>query len=119
MDNCIFCQIIDHKLPGAFVYEDEEMVAIQDLHPLAATHVLIIPRKHIDSMNQVTEEDELLISRLLIKGRDLAIKKGIAENGYRLVINTGSGGGQTIFHLHVHLLGGNPLGADLMTRGLK
>jgi histidine triad (HIT) family protein len=119
MDNCIFCQILDHKLPGAFVYEDEEMVAIQDLHSLAATHLLIIPRKHIDSMNQVTEEDELLLSKMLIKARELAFKKGIAESGYRLVINTGSGGGQSIFHIHLHLLGGTPSVPDLMTRGLK
>lgn len=119
MDNCIFCQILSHKIPAEILYEDESMIAIQDIRPLAEVHVLVIPRKHVASMNDITPEDERLLSRLLIKGRELAHQKGIGESGYRLVINTGEGGGQTVFHLHVHVLGGKPTEEKLITRGLK
>jgi histidine triad (HIT) family protein len=119
MENCIFCQIIAHQLPAAILYEDQEMVVIQDAHPLAPIHILVIPRKHITSMNEVTAEDETLLVKLLLKARELAFEKGIGESGYRIAINTGQGGGQTIFHLHVHLLGGSPVDANLLTRGLK
>lgn len=119
MENCIFCQIIEHKLPAAILYEDERMIVIQDAHPLAQLHFLVIPRKHIDSMNQVSEADEELLSKLLVKAREFAFQQGIGESGYRLAINTGAGGGQTVFHLHVHLLGGKPVEPHLLTRGLK
>jgi histidine triad (HIT) family protein len=119
MENCIFCQIITYKIPADFLYEDDQMVVVQDVHPLAPIHLLMIPRKHIASMNQIVPEDELLLSKLFIKGREMAFLKGIGESGYRLVINTGTGGGQTIFHLHVHLLGGASIDNAILTRGLK
>jgi histidine triad (HIT) family protein len=119
MESCVFCQIIEHKIPAAILYEDEWMVAIEDAHPLATVHLLVIPRKHIPSMNEITVEDEGLLVKLLLKARELAFQKGIGEKGYRLAINTGAEGGQSVFHLHVHLLGGNRIEPGLMVRGLK
>jgi len=119
MENCIFCKIIERQIPTEFLYEDDQMVVIQDAHPLAPIHLLVIPRKHIASMNEITLEDELLLSKLFVKGREMAFTRGIGETGYRLVVNTGAGGGQTVFHLHIHLLGGAPVDNKLLTRGLK
>lgn len=119
MENCIFCMIIEHQVPAEILYEDEDMVVIQDVHPLAPIHLLVIPRKHIPSMNEITQTEEALLSKLFLKGREMAFNKGIGETGYRLVVNTGTGGGQTVFHLHVHLLGGAPVDNQLLTRGLK
>lgn len=118
MENCLFCEIIEHKRSAVFLYEDDRMIAIRDAHPLAPFHILIIPKKHIPSLNRVNEEDESLLSDLIIKARDLAFANGNGENGYRVVINTGIKGGQTVFHLHVHLLGGVALDPELMSRGL-
>ena len=119
METCIFCKIIEHQIPTEFLFEDEKMVVIQDAHPLAPIHLLIIPRKHIASMNEISAQDELLLSKLFLKGREMAFTRGIGETGYRLVVNTGAGGGQTVFHLHIHLLGGAPTDNQLLTRGLK
>lgn len=119
MENCIFCKIIEHQVPAEILYEDEKMIVLQDAHPLTPIHLLIIPRNHIASMNEITQADEALLSKLFLKGREMASTHGIGETGYRLVVNTGLGGGQTIFHLHVHLLGGAPVDNQLLTRGLK
>ena len=105
--DCLFCKIISGDIPGTIVHRDEQVTAFRDLHPLAPTHILIVPNKHIDSVNGLTAEDEPLMGHLFTIARELAQKEGIAENGYRLIANTGSHGGQTIFHLHVHLLGGD------------
>jgi histidine triad (HIT) family protein len=119
MKNCIFCQIIHHQVPAVILYEDEHMVVIQDAHPLAPVHILVIPHKHIASLNEVKPEDEALLASLFVKAREMAFEQGIGESGYRVAINTGRGGGQTVFHLHVHLLGGASTDASLLTRGLK
>ena len=118
METCPFCQIISHSLPADIVYEDEQTIAIQDLHPISPVHILIIPKTHIASLNEMTELQDALLGQLLLTARKIAREQGIGE-GYRLVINTGLKGGQTVFHLHIHLIGGAPLGADLLTRGLR
>ncbi|MGC8857465.1 MAG: histidine triad nucleotide-binding protein [Anaerolineae bacterium] len=105
MASCIFCQIAAHRLPAEILYQDEQITAFRDIHPKAPIHILIIPNRHIPSVNDIQPEDEPLIGRMFTLVRQLAAQEGIKESGYRLVVNTGSHGGQTIFHLHLHLLG--------------
>lgn len=119
MENCVFCQIIEHKLPAVFLYEDERMIVIEDAFPSTEVHLLVLPRVHIASLNEITAAEESLLASLLLKARDMAFVKGVGNSGYRVAINTGAGGGQTVFHLHVHLLAGKPLKAHLLTQGLK
>lgn len=118
MENCIFCQIAQHKVPAQIVYEDESAIVIKDLHPLAPVHLLIIPKQHYDSLNEIPENEPETIGKLLFLARKVAFEQNIGESGYRVVVNTGRDGGQTVLHLHVHLLGGGRAGADLMTKGL-
>ena len=108
-ERTIFSRIIDGEIPGTFVYQDEHLVAIRDINPAAPTHVLVIPRKPIPSLAQLEEEDAELAGRLLLAVRRIAEQEGIAERGYRVVINTGDEGGQTVPHLHVHIMGGKQL----------
>lgn len=102
----VFSRIIDRELPGEFVYEDDQVVAIRDIRPAAPVHILVIPRKPIPSLAHLTEEDQELAGRLLLVARKVAEQEGIAERGYRVVINVGPDGGQTVPHLHLHVLGG-------------
>lgn len=118
MTNCIFCDIIAKTAPAEILYEDDRCVVIANINPLAPLHLLIIPRKHIASLNDMTSTDEPLAGHLLLVAKEMAEKKGIAENGYRLALNTGKGGGQTVFHLHVHLLGGRQMDDSLLSRGI-
>jgi histidine triad (HIT) family protein len=106
--DCIFCKIVSGEIPSDQVYEDERCVAFNDLNPQAPTHVLIVPRIHIDSLDTASDAQKNLIGHLLFAGAGLARKKGFADDGYRVVINTNHDGGQTVFHLHVHLLAGRP-----------
>ncbi|MGD8406716.1 MAG: histidine triad nucleotide-binding protein [Anaerolineales bacterium] len=106
MDDCIFCKIIKGQAPATIVYKDEEITAFQDIHPVAPTHTLIVPNKHIESVNKVDPEDEPVLGRLFSVARELAKKDGIDEHGYRLIVNTGTHGGQVVYHLHMHLMGG-------------
>jgi histidine triad (HIT) family protein len=106
--SCIFCKIVTREIPATIIAEDDYCVAFRDLHPQAATHVLVIPKEHVASLNQVT--DPLLPGRLLCFARDVAAAEGIAERGYRVVLNTNADGGQTVFHLHAHVLGGKAMG---------
>jgi histidine triad (HIT) family protein len=108
-DRTIFSRIIDGDIPGTFVYQDEHLVAIRDINPAAPTHVLVIPRKPIPSLAQLEEEDVELAGRLLLAVKRIAEQEGLAERGYRVVVNTGDEGGQTVPHLHVHLIGGKQL----------
>lgn len=105
MPPCIFCQIIAGHLPAEVVYQDEHITAFRDIHPKAPVHILIIPNRHIESINELQPEDATLMGQLFLVARQLAEQEGIKDSGYRLVINTGPHGGQTVFHLHVHLLG--------------
>ena len=105
-DSCIFCKIVANEAKATIVYRDEQVTAFRDLHPVARTHILIIPNKHIESVNDLDVEDEPLMGHIFSTVRKLAKDEGIDKNGYRLITNTGLDGGQTVFHLHLHLIGG-------------
>ena len=105
-ESCIFCKIVAGEIPSTRVFEDEVCIAFNDLHPQAPTHILIIPRDHVDSLDKARFEDKEALGHLLLTAAEIAREKGFAENGYRVVVNTNNDGGQTVFHLHVHLLGG-------------
>lgn len=109
MSECLFCKIIAGEIPSEVVYEDEQVTAFRDINPVAPTHILIIPNKHIASINELTPEDESLVGHLFAAAKDLAKQEGIAESGYRLIINVGPHGGQEIYHLHLHLIGGHKM----------
>jgi histidine triad (HIT) family protein len=105
-EDCIFCKIADGRIPSQLVHEDDVCVAFNDLSPQAPTHILVIPREHIDSLDKADAGQSATLGHLLTTAAEIARKQGFAEDGYRVVINTNSDGGQTVFHLHVHLLAG-------------
>lgn len=105
-ESCIFCQIIKNQLDASIVYRDLQVVAFRDIHPAAPTHIVIVPTKHVASLNQVQAGKDSVLEDLFAIARQLVLQEGLAQGGYRLVINTGNNGGQTIYHLHLHLLGG-------------
>ena len=105
-DPCLFCTILSDTTKGNVVYRDEQVTAFHDIHPVAPTHILIVPNKHIESVGALEPEDEPLMGHIFTVARKLAEEEGIAKGGYRLITNTGANGGQTVFHLHVHLIGG-------------
>ncbi len=107
--DCIFCKIIKGEMPADKVYEDKHIIAFNDLHPRAPIHQLIMPKKHIDTLNDLTEDDTELVGALIQTARRLAEKAGIATSGYRSIFNCNADGGQEVYHLHLHLLGGRPL----------
>jgi len=109
--DCLFCKIANHKIPAKIVYEDEELIAFDDIAPKAPVHILVIPKKHIDSVTDLKEEDAPLAGRLLIKAAEIAKNKGIVDSGFRIIFNTGKHSGQEVDHIHLHLLGGKPLGS--------
>lgn len=109
MSDTIFGKIAAGEIPADIVYQDEHVLAFRDLNPQAPTHVLVIPRKEIPTLNHVQETDAELIGRLFLAAAKVAEQEGIAEAGYRAVINCNAGAGQTVYHLHVHLLGGRPM----------
>jgi histidine triad (HIT) family protein len=104
--DCLFCRIISGELPSAQIYADDAVVAIRDISPQAPTHILLLSRKHIASVRELAAADHDLIGKIFAAGAELATREGIAEDGYRLVVNVGRNGGQTVDHLHVHMLGG-------------
>ncbi len=104
--DCIFCKIIAKEIPGDILFEDERVVAFRDIQPAAPTHILIVPTKHIPSMNEATAEDESLLGYMHLVAQKLAKEEGVDESGYRLTINTGPDGGQVVYHIHLHLMGG-------------
>jgi histidine triad (HIT) family protein len=106
--NCLFCQIVNKKASGEFLYEDNDFVVFKDIHPAAPVHLLLVPKKHIRSINDLKKEDEAIISGLFMIAADMAKKTGVNESGYKLLFNVEKGGGQVIFHLHLHLIGGWP-----------
>jgi histidine triad (HIT) family protein len=109
-NNCVFCKIIAGELPSQKLYQDQSITAFRDINPVATTHVLVVPNKHIPSTNELAAEDEQLVGRLFTIARQLAEDEGIEESGYRLIINTGPDAGQEVFHLHLHLIGGRRMG---------
>lgn len=104
--DCIFCQIIDGRLPADILYQDDEVIAFRDIHPVAPTHILIIPKRHIATANEFSAQDEQTLGRLMSTASKLAKELGIDQNGYRMVMNCNRDGGQTVFHVHLHLLAG-------------
>jgi len=111
--DCIFCQIASGKIPSDIVYQDKEIVAFRDINPKAPVHILIIPKKHIPSLDQLSPAELPLMGRMAAVARKLAKQEGITETGYRLVVNYGEWGGQVVAHLHMHLLGGRKLSGRL------
>jgi histidine triad (HIT) family protein len=109
MFGCIFCQIAAHEKPATVYFEDDSCLAIQDVHPRTPVHFLVIPRRHIASLNEIAAEDEQLLGHLVSVAARVAKDKGIDGSGFRTVINTNAEGGQTVFHLHVHVMGGRPM----------
>ena len=109
MEDCIFCKIIRKEIPASIVYEDERMIAFDDINPQAPVHVLLIPKEHFPSLNEIPEEKKVVLSHLLLKARDIAREKGIGKRGYRIVLNTARESGQDVLHIHFHLLGGRQM----------
>lgn len=109
MNNCIFCKIVSGSAPAQVLFHDEQATAFRDIHPVAPSHVLIVPNKHITSVSEVAPEDEPLLRHLFTVARQIAAQEGISAGGYRLIVNTGQDAGQVVFHLHVHLIGGQRL----------
>ena len=103
---CIFCQIVSGEAPAKTTYNDEQVIAFHDIHPIARTHILIVPRRHITSVNELADGDELLVGHMVMVAKELAALEGVAGDGYRLILNTGAHGGQTVPHLHLHLIAG-------------
>jgi histidine triad (HIT) family protein len=109
MMNCIFCKIVEGDIPAEKVYEDDEILAFSDIDPQAPVHVLVIPKRHIANILETTPQGAELVGRLVVTGNRIAKDKGIAEKGYRLVINSGPDGGQAVDHIHLHVLGGRKM----------
>jgi histidine triad (HIT) family protein len=105
-NSCVFCKIVSGDIKATILYRDDQVTAFRDAHPVAPTHILIVPNRHIESVGRLEAEDEPLVGHLFTVARKLAEEAGIAKGGYRLITNTGSNGGQSIFHLHLHLIGG-------------
>jgi histidine triad (HIT) family protein len=109
MTDCLFCKMVNGEIPPDIVYEDDEVLAFNDINPQAPTHVLIIPKKHIATLNEASDEDTQVLGRLNIVAAQLAKKLGFAEDGYRVVMNCNADGGQAVYHIHLHLLGGRSM----------
>lgn len=109
MANCLFCKIANREIPASIVFEDERVLAFNDINPQAPTHVLVIPKKHIATLSDLTPEDDGLIGELARRAAAIAQERGIAASGFRTVFNTNRDAGQTVFHVHMHLLGGRSL----------
>lgn len=107
--DCLFCKIVDGEMSADVVYQDERVVAFRDINPQAPTHILVIPREHVASVNDLEPEHAPLVGALYLAAGELAEEEGISDEGYRLVMNTGSEAGQSVFHIHLHLLGGRPM----------
>jgi len=109
MSDCLFCKIAAGEIPSDKVLDDDLMLGFRDIQPQAPTHIIIIPKKHIETTNDLTESDSELLSRMLLACRQIAQDEGLAEKGYRIVINCNKDGGQSVFHLHMHVLGGRKM----------
>lgn len=107
--NCLFCRIINAEIPAEVVHQDELAIVIRDINPQAPTHLLVIPKEHIESLDDASRKQEPLLGHLLLIAARMANAEGLTEGGYRTVINNGAGAGQSVFHLHVHVLGGRPM----------
>ena len=109
MEDCLFCKIINKQITSEFVYEDEELICIKDIHPQAPVHLLIIPKKHISTVIDISDEDEKLVGKIVRTATKLSKQFNIDESGFRLIFNCKNDGGQTVYHIHLHLIGGKRL----------
>src|SRR3954471_12764986 len=109
MAECLFCKIINREIQATIVYEDDRIVAFNDVNPQAPTHVLVVPRRHIATLNELTPGDDELAGEVVRRAAAIATQRGIAKSGYRTVFNTNGEAGQTVFHIHLHLIGGRPM----------
>lgn len=109
VQDCIFCKIVAGEIPCEQVYADDLIIAFHDISPQAPTHILVIPRKHISDMNEASAEDQAPLGHMMLRAAEIAEKAGLAESGYRLALNTGPDARQSVFHIHLHILGGRPL----------
>ena len=109
MNDCLFCKIIRREIKGSIVYEDDRILAFNDINSQAPTHVLLVPKRHITSLNELAPEDDPLVGELVRRAAAIAWERGIAAGGYRTVFNTNRDGGQTVFHIHLHLIGGRAM----------
>lgn len=110
MTDCLFCKIVAKQIPAQLVHEDAEVVAFDDIHPAAPVHVLVVPRKHLATLNDVGPADEAVLGKLLTVAAKVARDRGIAESGWRTTVNVGRDAHQLVFHVHLHLMGGRPFG---------
>jgi histidine triad (HIT) family protein len=106
VDDCVFCQIIRGEKPADFVHQGQTVVAFKDIRPHAPVHILVVPRKHIRSVNDLEEADRIIVGEMIFRAGEIAKDQGISDSGYKLVYNVEKGGGQFVFHLHLHLIGG-------------
>ena len=106
---CLFCKIVAREIPSTIVFENDHVLAFKDVHPVAPSHALVVPKKHIAGIGDATREDAALLSEILLAGAEVASLLGIATTGYRLVLNHGANAGQSVFHMHLHVLGGRPM----------
>lgn len=113
MDDCIFCKIIKREIPSSIVYEDSEIIAFRDVNPQAPIHILVIPKKHISSLVDLKEEDEIVVGKIYTVINKIAEQEGIDKKGFRVIVNCGEDGGQEVKHLHFHILGGRKLGVKI------
>lgn len=114
MTDCLFCKIIEGEISSAKVYENEYVYAFKDINPAAPVHVLIVPKKHFDSIMEISADDSIYLQEIIKAAQKIAKEAGIADEGFRLINNCGEFGGQTVYHLHFHLIGGSKLGAKLV-----
>lgn len=113
MEECFFCKIINKKVPAKIVYEDGDILAFKDIHPLAPFHILIIPKKHISEISEIKDEEQALMGKIILTAKKIADSLGISKSGYKLLFRVGPDGGQEIPHIHLHLIGGAPLFEDI------
>jgi len=106
VSDCLFCKILDGEIPCDKVYENDQVIAFRDVNPQAPTHILVIPRKHISTVNDLTADDKNIVGEMVLAAQTVAKQEGIEESGYRLVMNCNEGAGQTVFHIHLHIMGG-------------
>jgi histidine triad (HIT) family protein len=110
MADCLFCKIINREVPATVVYEDERVLAFNDINPQASTHVLVVPKRHVATLNDLTAADDAMVGELVRRAAAIANERGVSAGGFRTVFNTNRDAGQTVFHIHLHLLGGRNLG---------
>ena len=109
MSDCLFCKIVRSEIPASIVYQDDQLIAFEDIDPQAPTHVLIVPRRHVSTLNDLDAADDQLVGEMVRRAAAIASERGISAGGYRTVFNTNREAGQTVFHIHLHLIGGRPM----------